>query len=73
MKGGILVRDWDILKKKMFKQFQYMEEIKIYSKLTRLQQEGTMDEYFSNLLVLATCVQDITEEWLLQIAIGEKR
>ena len=29
-----------------------------------------MDEYFSNLLVLSTCVQDIIEEWLLQISIG---
>ena len=47
-----------------------MEEAEIYSKLTRLQQEGTIDEYFSNLLALATRVQDITEERLLQIAIG---
>ena len=47
-----------------------MEEAEIYRKLTRLKQEGTMDEYFSNLLVLATHVQDITEELLLQIAIG---
>ena len=47
-----------------------MEEAEIYIKLTRLQQEGTMDEYFSNLLVLATHVQDITEERLLQIDIG---
>ena len=29
-----------------------------------------MDEYFSNLLVLATRLQNITEEWLLQIAIS---
>ena len=29
-----------------------------------------MDEYFSDLLVLATHVQDITEERLLQIDIG---
>ena len=47
-----------------------MEEDKIYNKLTHLQQEGTMGEYFSNLLVLATHVQDITEEQLLQIVIG---
>ena len=60
MKGGRLVRDWDTFKKIFFKWFQDMEEVEIYSKLTRLQQEGTMDEYFTNLLVLATCVQDIT-------------
>ena len=47
-----------------------MEEAEIYNKLTHLQQEGTVDEYFSNLLVLATRVHDITEERLLQIAIG---
>ena len=47
-----------------------MEEARIYSKLTRLQQEGTVDEYFSNLLVLAIHVQYRTEERLLQIAIG---
>ena len=47
-----------------------MEEAKIYNKITRLQQEGTVDEYFRNLLVLATSVQDITEEQLLQISIG---
>ena len=29
-----------------------------------------MDEYFSNLLVLATRVQEIIEELLLQITIG---
>ena len=39
-----------------------MEEVEIYNKVPRLQQEGTVDEYFSNLLVLATRVQDITEE-----------
>ena len=42
-----------------------MEEAKIYSKLTHLQQEGTVDDYFSNLLVFDTRVQDITEERLL--------
>ena len=47
-----------------------MEESEIYSKLTRLQQEGTVDDYFSNLWVLATHVQYITEERLLQISIG---
>ena len=56
MKGGRLVRDWDTFKKIFFKQFQDMEEAEIYSKLTRLQQEGTVDEYFSNLLVLSTRV-----------------
>ena len=56
-KGGRLVRDWDTFKKKFFKCFQDMEEVEIYNKLTRLQQEGTVDEYFSNLLVLATRVQ----------------
>ena len=39
-----------------------MEEVEIYNKLTRLQQEGNVDEYFSNLLVLATRVQDITKD-----------
>ena len=29
-----------------------------------------MDEYFSNLLVMTTHVQDITEERILQIMIG---
>ena len=47
-----------------------MEEDEIYNKLTRLQQEGTMDEYFHNLLVIAIRVQDITEERILQISIG---
>ena len=70
MKGGWLVRDWETFKKKLFKRFQYMEEVKIYIKITRLQQEATMDEYFSNLLVLATCVQDITEEQFLRISIA---
>ena len=62
MKGGRLVRDSDTFKKKFLKQFQDMEAAKFYTKFTHLQQEGTMDEYFSNLLVLATLVQDITEE-----------
>ena len=62
MKGGRLVRDWDTFKKIFFKQFQDMEEAEIYSNITRLQQEGTVDEYFGNLLVLAIHVQDITEE-----------
>ena len=62
MKGGRLVREWDMFKKKFFKRFQDMEEVEIYSKLTHLQQEGTVDEYFSNLLVLAPHVQDINEE-----------
>ena len=62
MKGGRLVRDWDTFKKNFFKWFQDMEEAEIYNNLTRLQQEGTVDEYFSNLLVLTTHVQDITEE-----------
>ena len=62
MKGGRLVRDWDTFKKYFFKRFQDMEEAEIYSKLTCLQQEGTVDEYFSNLLVLTTRVQYITEE-----------
>ena len=69
MKGGILVRNWDTFKKIFCKWFQDMEEAKIYSKLTCLQQEGTLEEYFSNLLVLATRVQDITGEWLLRISI----
>ena len=69
MKGGRLVRDWDTFKKIFFKQFQDMEEAEIYSKLTRLQQEGTVDEYFSNLLALATRVQDINKQ-ILQIDIG---
>ena len=67
MKGGRLVRDSDTFNKKIFKLFQDMEETKLYNKLTRLQQEGTVDEYFSNLLVLTTHVQDITKEQLLQI------
>ena len=54
MEEGRLVRDWDTFKKIFFKWFQDMEEVEIYSKLTRLQQEGTVDEYFSNLLVLDT-------------------
>ena len=70
MKGGRLVRDWDTFKKKFFKRFQDLEEAKIYSKLILLQQEGIVDEYFSNLLVLVTHVQDITKERLLQISIG---
>ena len=70
MNGGRLATDWDTFKKKFFKRFQDMEEARIYNKLTRLQQEGVVDEYFSNLLVLATRVQDITEERLLQIPIG---
>ena len=70
IKGGRLLRYWETFKKNLFKRFQDMEEDKIYNKLTHLQQEGTMDEYFSNLLVLATRVQDITEEQLLQIVIG---
>ena len=61
MKEGRLVRDWDTFKKKFFKQFQDMEEAEIYKKLTRLQQERIVDEYFSNLLILATHVQYITE------------
>ena len=56
MKGGSLVRDCNTSKKKKFKQFQDMEEIDLYNKLTRLQQEGTMEEYLRNLLVLATYV-----------------
>ena len=70
MKRGRLVKDLDTFKKNFFKRFQDMEEVEIYNKLTCLQQEGIVDEYFSNLLVLATCVQDITEERLLQIAIS---
>ena len=70
MKGGIPVRDRDTFKKIFFKQFQDMEEVEIYNKLACLQQEGTMDEYFSNLLVLTTCFEDVTEEGLLQIGIG---
>ena len=38
MKGGGLVKDSDTFKKKLFKRFQDMEEAKIYSKLTCLQQ-----------------------------------
>ena len=56
MKGGRLVRDWDTFKKNFFKWFQDMEEVKIYNKLTHLQQEGNVDEYFSNLLIVATDV-----------------
>ena len=47
-----------------------MEETQLYRNLTRLQQEETVDEYLSNILVLATRVQDITEEWLLQFSIS---
>ena len=36
MKGGRLVRNWDTFKKKIFKRFQDMEEVEIYSKFTRL-------------------------------------
>ena len=57
MKEGKLVKDWDTFKKNFFKRFQDMEEAKIYSKLTRLQQEEIVDECFSNLLVQATCVR----------------
>ena len=56
MKGGSLVRDCDTFTKKKFKRFQDMEETEIYNKLTRLQQEGTKEEYLRNILVLATYV-----------------
>ena len=62
MKGGRLVRDQDTFKKKFFKLFQDMEETELYNKITHLKQEGIVDGYFSNLLVLATRVQDVTEE-----------
>ena len=62
MKGGILIRDWDTFSKNFFKRFQDMEETEFYNQLTRLQQKGTMDEYFRNLLVLATHVHDISKE-----------
>ena len=47
-----------------------MEEAEIYNKLTHLQQEGTVDEYFSNVLVLDTHVEYVIEERLLQISIS---
>ena len=56
MKGGRLVRDWDTFKKSFFKIFQDMEGAKIYSNITRLQRDRTMDEYFSNPVFLATRV-----------------
>ena len=70
MKGGILVRDWDTFKKKFLKRFQDVEGAEIYKNLTRLHQEGNMDDYFSNLLVFVTSVQDINEEQILQIFIS---
>ena len=62
MKGGRLVRDQDTFKKKFFKRFQDMKEAEIYKNFTHLQHEGTMDDYFRNLLVFVTSVQDINEE-----------
>ena len=46
-----------------------MEEVEIYNKLTHLQWEGIVGEYFSNLLVFPTYVQDVLEERILQISI----
>ena len=65
-----LVRDWDTFKKKFFKRFQDMEENELYTKLTRLQQKGTVEEYFNELHVLATRINDISDDRLLQIAIS---
>jgi hypothetical protein len=67
-RGG-LVRDWDTFKKIFFKRFQDIEEDELFTKLTRLQQTGTMDEFFNEIHVLATHVDDVSDKCLLQIAI----
>ena len=47
-----------------------MEEAEICKNFTHLQHEGTMDDYFRNLLVFVTSIQDINEEQILQIFIS---
>jgi len=43
---------------------------KRFSKLTLLQQIGTIYEFFNEFHVLATCVDDVSNKHLLQIAIN---
>lgn len=47
-----------------------MEENELYTKLTQLQQIETVDEYFNKIQVLATRIDDVSHERLLQIAIS---
>ena len=70
MQGGRPVRYRDTFKRKFFKRFQDTEEAQICKNFTHLQHEGTMDDYFRNLLVFVTSVQDINEEQILQIFIS---
>jgi hypothetical protein len=57
-----LARDWDTLKINIL--FQDIEEDDFFVKLAQLEQNGTIEEYFDELYVLATHVTDILDKRL---------
>ena len=72
--GGTLnLKEWQetrALSKRNFPKYFRIKEDEIYANLTELQQFGIVEEYFSDLHVLATRIKNIPSKQLLLIAIA---
>jgi hypothetical protein len=69
-KGRIQSYNWNSFKNDFFKRFQGISEKYFFSKLTRLQQKGSIDEFTHQWEALATRVFGLSDDQLLQSYIG---
>jgi hypothetical protein len=69
-KGRIQSYTWNSFKNDFFKRFQGISEQEFFSKLTRLQQKGSVDEFTHQWEALATRVFGLSDNQLLQSYIG---